>query len=69
MSVCICSVAILTTGQKPDSGYKKIMLNSAQLEFFPAHKCLISTTVVILTFMSRKNNILSLLEPEKCLVS
>ena len=39
-------------------GYKQtVMLNSAEHNFFSAHG--------ILTFMSRKNNILGLSEPEK----
>ena len=49
-------------------GYKTFsMLNSTEHEIFPAHKCVkIPTIVGILTFMSGKNSILGLSEPEKC---
>ena len=40
----------------------KIMLNSAEHENFPAHKC----ENAILTFMSGKNSVLGSYEPEKC---
>ena len=48
-------------------GYKTFfMLNSAEHEFFPAYKCENANKNVngILTFMSRKNAILGLSEPE-----
>ena len=46
------------------------MLNLAEHDFFPAHNVEMSTTVGTVTFISRKNNILSLHEhvskAEKC---
>ena len=44
------------------------MLNLAEHEIFPAHKCFmptVTTVVSILTFMGRKNSFLGLSEPEK----
>ena len=44
------------------------MLKSAKHEIFPAQKCKNANNLLfmgILTFMSRKNSILSLSEPEK----
>ena len=47
-------------------GYKTLfMLNSAENEIFPAHKCKVQTVVGILTFMNRKSSIIGLSEPEK----
>ena len=47
-------------------GYNNIsMLNSAEHEFFLLINVKMRTTVGILTFMTRKNNILGLSEPEK----
>ena len=48
-------------------GRKKIMLNSAELEIFLFINVKIPTIVGILTFVSRKNSILGLAEPEKML--
>ena len=43
-------------------GYKtSLMLNSAELELFPAHKC---CNANISTFIRRETNILGLSEPE-----
>ena len=47
-------------------GYKTFfMLNSGELEFFKLINVKMPTVVGILTFMSRKNSILGLSEPEK----
>ena len=49
-------------------GYETFsMLNSAEHDFFPTHKCSNANNcwVGILTFMSRKNRIIGLSEPEK----
>ena len=46
-------------------GYKKIIINSAVHDIFPAQNVKMPTT---LTFMSRKNGILGLSEPEKAII-
>ena len=46
--------------------YKKFMLSSAKHEIFQLINVKMPTTVGILIFMSKKNNILGLYEPEKC---
>ena len=47
-------------------GYKTFfMLNSTELEIFPLINVKMPTVVGILTFMSRKNSVLGLSEPEK----
>ena len=46
--------------------YKKILLNSAEHEIFLLINVKMPTIVGILTFMSKKNSIIGLSEPEKC---
>ena len=62
----IMMVYDLISSQKSPRGYKKSMLISAGLEFFPLINVKIPTSVGLLPFRSRQNNILGLSELEKC---